>query len=317
MAAIRLGRDVVRPLLDGGLMAISDWTRRVIIAAGGIVATACTYNVNRSALAPHATPVVHSGQPVDGVVELSAGVSSAAHFRNPTVGNDEAAVEIPGTQIRGDGRLKVGDYLALGFLFESGLDATAHKPRRSQADVDNGNVNGFGVTSEVSIPTSDPRLRVGVALEMIVWSVPWVEWRTCADPICGDDPFTYEDKGTDLTSTWAFGVIPSWKAGALTLFGGATLRQHPTIIQKGTETDPFFDDEGDVQAGPFNLIVSAGLDAELAGGAVRGSVIVYQDLTADPVQYGPGVGAFLTVPLGRKPAQAAASAPTVTPTPTY
>jgi hypothetical protein len=276
-----------------------------------------TYQVNRTALAPHATPTMRTGQPVDGIAEFGLGASSIADARKPTVGNDEASVEIPGTQMHVDGRLRLGELFALGLIYESGLDATAHKPKGAlQPSVDNGNVDGFGFTTDVSIPTGDPRLRVGLTLEMIVWSVPFVEWRTCVDNCIPGDGFTYEDEDTDSTGTWGLGITPSYRSEDLTLFGGLTARQHPTIIQKGLEGDPFLDGEGEVEPGPFNVIVSAGAELAVAGGAVRFSGIIYQDLVADPVQYGPGLAVLVSVPLGRKkPATAAAVAPQPYPPP--
>src|SRR5690242_19212342 len=100
--------------------------RPLVLALFGLVA--CTYQVNRSALAPHAAPTLHSGQPLDGAAEVALGAASVADVSKPTVGNDEASVEIPGTQVHGDARLRVNDAYAIGFMYESGLDATAHKP---------------------------------------------------------------------------------------------------------------------------------------------------------------------------------------------
>ena len=268
----------------------------LVLAAAGCG----TYRANRAALAPHATPQLHSGHPVDGVAEVSAGLSSVAHATDLGVGDPEAGVEVPGTQLHGDARLRLGEAFALGLVYENGLDETARRPREDQPPVDEGNVEGYGLTADVSIATRDPRLRIGLGFDLIIWSVPYVEYLTC---VPGDPCFpgvTIMERGVDRTETFGLSFTPSYRMGALTWFGGLTTRQHPTIQQKGTETDPLLEGEGDVQSGPFNLLISAGLEAALLGGQLEATVVLYQDLTLDPVGYGPGLAVLVSVPLGRR-----------------
>jgi hypothetical protein len=59
----------------------------------------------------------------------------------------------------------------------------------------------------------------------------------------------------------------------------------------------FDDDDGDVRSGPFNLLLHAGVELALAP-RLSALVVVHQDVVADPVRYGPGVGVALTGRLG-------------------
>jgi len=288
-----------------------------VIAA---LAAGCgTFRVNRAATVPHAAPTLHSGHPLDGTAELGFGASSLADLGEPKVGDPEAAVEIPATQIHGDARLRLSDSLALGLLFEDGLESTVSRPKGNlQPPVENGNVIGYGATADVSIALPDPRWRVGIGFDLMIWQVPYVEYQTCVENCVPIGGWTMIEHGTDNTETFGVSVTPSYRTGALTVFGGLSARQHPTIIQKGTETDPFLEDEGEVDSGPFNVIVSGGLEAGFAGGVIKGSVLVYQDVTRDPLKYGPGIAALITVPIGRKkPAPPPPLLPPPEPYPTY
>lgn len=276
-----------------------------------------TYRVNRSALAPRPTPAMHSGHPLDGVVELAGGLSSVSHLTEPSVGNPDSGVEVAGTQVRGDVRIRASDTFAIGFLYESGLDSSAAQPRDDLAPVDEGNVSGYGVTAEGSIPTSNPQLRIGLVLDLMMWRVPWVEWRTCIENCLPGEGFTYEDSGIESVSGLGLGVVPSYRVGSVTYFAGINARSHPDIEQKGVEMPGENFEGGDVKPGPLNVTLSAG--AEMSFGPLKGSLIAYQTVTRDPVQYGPGIAALLTIPIGRPdpppPPLAAPAAPAPPPGP--
>jgi hypothetical protein len=96
-------------------------------------------------------------------------------------------------------------------------------------------------------------------------------------------------------NVYSLSVIPSWRVGGLTLFGGGTLRNHPMVDKGEIEIGTYPDDE--VSAGPPNLIATVGAEIELFG-SVRALGMVYQPLTQDPVRYGPTFGAAITIPLG-------------------
>ena len=258
-----------------------------------------TYNYNRAALVPRPTPRMHSGAPLAGRGELSVGASSVASFGDPGVGDPNAGVEIPATQLHGDARLRLGDIVALGFLYENGLDAGAKPLKSTQPPVDGGNVQGIGISVDVHIPTSNPQLHIGLGVDAIVWSVPYVEYFTCAmNEACF--PYQVQTHGSDNVDTFAASLTPTYKASdTVTLFGGLTLRNHPTIDQKGMETDPLLFSP-QVESGPAQVVLSGGVELTLAGGAILASAVAYWDSSQSIAKYTPGLGMLLSVPLGRR-----------------
>ena len=275
-----------------------------------------TYNYNRAALVPRATPRMTTGQPIDGQAQLAVGASSVAHLGKPGVGDPNAGVEIPGTQLHGDLRARIGESVSFGILYENGLDQGAKPLKSTQPPVEGGNVAGYGLAMDVSIPTSDPRFRVGLGVDAIVWSVPYVEYFTCA---AGEDcfPYSVQESGRDLVETFAASLTPSFKATPeVTVFGGVTARQHPTIQQKGMEMDPLFS-EPEVESGPINFIVSGGASFSLGNGAVYASAIAYWDVSSDPAKYKPGLALMLAVPFGKSYAARQSQPPPQYPPPGY
>jgi hypothetical protein len=92
------------------------------------------------------------------------------------------------------------------------------------------------------------------------------------------------------------GVAPSYRRGRVTYFGGAFARNHATTLRKEYNTD-LTDRDGDVQDGPLNPLLHAGVEVELAPW-LSAVAIVHQDVVANPVKYGPGIGLGLTARLG-------------------
>ncbi|MCE9575281.1 MAG: hypothetical protein K8W52_19175 [Deltaproteobacteria bacterium] len=270
----------------------------VLILAGG-----CTYQVNRAATVPHMSPIMRSGAPLESVAEISVGASSLTTITNPTASDSTAAVEVPGTQLEGGGRVRVGKHVALGLVMAEGLEATAKPAKTTQVPVDNGDPRGYGFSMLASIPTSDPHWHVGLGLEVLAWSVPYVEYKVCID--CGGAGFQIQEKGRNSVGQVALAVTPTYRSGKVDVYGGLTVRNHPTIKQKGIENG--LDLSDDVEAGPLNVVASVGVDVDLGGG-VRGGAVLYTPINGTPVRYGPSIGAMLTFPLGRDAARAAAPA---------
>jgi hypothetical protein len=281
--------------------------RAVLVLALLVAAPACTYTVNRAAFVPHATPLTQTGQPMHSTGELTLGAVNAADAKAPTFGDPSAAVEVPGTQLHGGLALRASKNVSIAAIYERGLASTATRVKTTQPPVDGGDVDGYGASITYSVPTSKPGFRIGITTELLFWSIPWIEYRTCID--CAG-PYSYVDQGRDVVPTLALGVTPSYHAGRFTWFGGLTTRNHPTITQKGIETGA--DTGGDVQSGPLNVVAHVGAEVELAAG-VRASLIVDQTLTRDPVVYGPGFGLLVTIPLGRDPVRPPAPPPAAAP----
>jgi hypothetical protein len=251
------------------------------------------------------------GPPLAGQAQLAVGASSVAHFSAPGPGDPNAGIEIPGTQLFGSLRGQLNDTFSLGALYENGLDRGAKPLKGTQPPVEGGSVQGYGLTADVSIRTGDPRLRIGLGVDAMIWRVPYVEYLTCAaGEACA--PYMIVEHDADMVGTFAASVTPSYRAtDVVTVFGGLTVRQHPTIQQKGQEMGPLLDDP-EVQSGPANVIASGGVELSIAEGALLASAIAYWDVSREPARYGPGAAVMLSIPFGKR-----AGAPAPSPPPGY
>jgi hypothetical protein len=277
----------------------------LLLICGG----ACTtYTVRKSALAPHIAPPMRSGQDMGGATaEAAVGASALARGKAPVEGEDaNAGLYIPRVEVVGALRKRISEDLDLGILYDHGFRRGAYATSEDQPEPRNGSVYGFGVSGFYSVPTGSPGLRVGIGLDLLTYSIPYVEYRTCVD-FCGGTPYTRVDHDRDSVGVYSLAVIPSWKSGRFTLFGGGTVRNHPTI-EKGS-IEGVLDSDDEVDSGPPNFIVHAGLDVELGQG-IRAMAMVYQPVDRSPVEYAPTLGVGLTLPLGRyKPPKPAAAPP--------
>lgn len=267
----------------------------LLLLLSAACSTGCsTRAANRAALVPHMTPTLRSGAPMEAGAELDLGLSSLGHSSLESA-HDNVGVEIPGTQAEGGLRLRLGRYLAAGLVHARGFDAGAQALEPSQPPVDGGDALGLGVTLDGSIPTGDPRLHVGVSVELLRWRVPYVEYEVCVQE-CGGVPWSSVERGHDDVEQVALGVVPTYAAGRWRAWGGFTLRTHPVLEKKGLEVGAA---DAEVEPGEFNLVLSAGFDAELGHG-VRAGATAYQVVSASPAHYGPSLAAMLTIPLGRR-----------------
>jgi hypothetical protein len=255
---------------------------------------ACVGNIQRSARVPHPAVPLSSGQPLGAPAEVSAGLSNVTDMMAPAVGNATQAVEVPSTEMRDELRFKIRDRAQLALIYERGFAATSKMPDPTQAPVGPGDVEGYGMSFAYSFATSTPGLSVGTTFELMGWSVPYVEYETCTNCIGN---INIIEHGTANPMTLGVGVTPSYKTGLVTVFGGVFARNHPTTLRKELNTDITFSDNGDVRSGPFNFIAHAGLEIELDHW-LSALLVVHQDLSADPVRYGPGVGLALSARIG-------------------
>lgn len=270
---------------------------RPVLVALIAVATGCqTYAEHRAALVPHATPLTTDGQPLESTGELALGASNVHDFAKPGAGNPDAGDAVPSTQVRGVFDLRASRNLSIGVVYERGLAAGSHAVSPSEPNVDNGDVVGYGAHMIVSIPTGTPGLRVALAGEILMWNVPWVQYSTCIMN-CGASPgFTFSDRGSDPVATFALGIIPSYRTGNLTVFGGMTMRNQPTIDEKAIDLG----EDPEVQGGPLNFTLHAGAEVDVGAG-VRLSLIAHQTVSRDPIDYAPSLAAMVTIPFGEGP----------------
>jgi hypothetical protein len=283
----------------------------VAVAAGGC----SVYSVRRSALAPHISPPMRSGQGLgDAAGEVSLGAAALASPIAPTEAEGaNAGLYIPRVELTGALRARVSRHVDLGFLWDHGFRGGAHATSEDQPSPENGSVYGGGLSMMAAIPAAD-RFTIGVSADFLLYSVPYVEYSTCVEN-CGGEPYTLVDHDRDSIPVYSFALIPSYRVSdRVALFGGITMRNHPTIEKGDVEVGVDLDDE--VTPGSMNFIVQAGAEVKL--GSVKALAMVYQPLSADPVAYGPTFALGLSIPFGKSRFAQAAGAPgSVAPPPGY
>src|SRR4051812_36836792 len=167
-----------------GLLAHRSMSIRLLMVLPAL-AGCLSGNVQRSARVPHPGVPLSSGQPLVTSAELSGGLSNVTDMMAPRVGNASQAVEVPGTEMRDELRIRLGQRGTLSLIYEDGFGATSQKPDPTQAPIGDGDVRGYGVSLGYAIPTSTPGLSVGLTFEHMVWSLPYVEYQTCtSEPEC-------------------------------------------------------------------------------------------------------------------------------------
>ncbi len=264
------------------------------LALAGIpLVAACVGNVQRSARVPHPAVPNATGQGMSSLADFSVGASSITDVVAPSVGDATQAVEVPGTQMRGEFRLRTTANSFVGVVHERGFASTSQQPDSTQAPVGNGDVLGYGMVVGGSVKTSMPELRIGLVGEFMIWNVPYVEYQTLAPGLPTN--YTIVEHGTDSVATFGLGVSPSYKVGQFTAFGGVFARNHPTTLRK--EYNVVLQAGGDVESGPLNILLDAGVAYDFSK-QLSGSLIINQNITANPVQYGPGLQVALTAKLG-------------------
>jgi hypothetical protein len=266
-----------------------------LLAVLPVLAGCFTGNIQRAARVPHPGVPLSSGQPLATTAEVSVGLSNATDVMAPQVGNASQAVEVPSTEMRDELRFRLGQRGALNLIYENGFGSTSQKPDPTPAPIGNGDVHGYGWSLGYSFPTSTPGLSVGTTFEAIVWSLPYVEYQTCTSEDCtGTTTIIAHGRANPLTI--GLGVAPSYRVGAITVFGGLFARNHPTATRK--EMGVLLDNDDSVTSGPFNLLFHAGIELELAD-RLSALVLIHQDVIADPLRYGPGIGIALTGRIGK------------------
>jgi hypothetical protein len=278
------------------------------VVAVAVLAMGCTESVRRAALVPHQQPIARSGQPMTSEREVTLGAPTVGSFRRPKEEpGANAGVEIPRWHFDGAVRYSRGD-TDIGFRIDYGLNKGSTQVRSDQPNVDNGDVFGGGLQMHWSTELN-PKLRLGFGLEVMLYSIPWVEYRTEVNGL-----YSIVNEERDTIAVVGAGVIPSFQAAPnLVLFGGVTVRNHPTIERATTETGVFVG-EDEVEFGPANLIGHLGAEFTLGNG-MRVMAFVYQPAPAAPARYGPTLGINLTIPIGRS-VTAPPPPPSTSPTPT-
>ncbi len=261
------------------------------VAALGL-APAClppppVYKVQRTARVPHPAAPLRSGAPLAGPVELSVGTSSVLETRAPRLADPQASVEVPSVQLRGELRFRLGTYGELDLIHDHAIESTMHALDHSQAAVQDDPVFSVGMGLRYAVHSRDlPHLFLGLGVEVLGWNTPYVEYRSCVAN-CDGVPLQETSRGEDMLGAFAWSITPTYRDGALTVFGGIYAAPHPTIVRKGTEYSAV-DYDSELESGAYNYVVHAGL--EYALGPVSVLAQVQDDLTRAPVWYGPSFG---------------------------
>ena len=278
----------------GARFALVDGVRSMILVVPLSACLNSTYMQHQSALVPRATSLPTDGQPMQNTAELSLGASNLGELRRPTAGDPDTGDAVPAVQLRGSIAARAMQNLALYAIYERGLASTAIAAQTSDPKINNGDVVGYGIGWAYSIETSTPGLRIGFANEIVSWSIPWIQYTSCT-MMCSVPGATNISNGTSTVPVFALAVVPSYKRGRVTVFGGITGRNHPNVVNKLTTDFPM---DPEVDMGPVDLLAHVGVAIEIVAG-LRASVIVNQDIVGDPVRYGPGFAALLAIPLAR------------------
>jgi hypothetical protein len=257
------------------------------------------YRVQRTARVPHPAVPLRTGEPLEGPVELSLGMNSFGDIKEPELVDKQASLEVPKAQARGELRFRLGRRGTRGELaaiYEQSIERGMRPLDSTQAPVSEGAPVGIGMALRYSFATGVPGFSVGTAIEAMTWQIPYVEYRTCVEYCVENDaPKMQINHGIENTGTLGFGLTPTYRTGAFAIYGGAYVRRHPTIVRKGSELFAR-DDDQDVSDGNYNWLVHIGVEYRLP--VISLLATVQQDLTADPVLYGPtfGLAIALRVP---------------------
>ncbi len=251
------------------------------------------YRVQRDVRVAHATAPLWSGSPMQGPVEASFGASSLAETRRPRLGDDPTvASEVPSLQLRGELRFRIARYAQLALVHDHAIASTYRALDPTQAPVDHGTAESFGIAIRGAVPVDGvPGMSLGFGVELLEWSLPYVEYRTCVER-CDGVPAQEMTSGTDTMFEPAMHVIPSYRRGNLTVFAGIYGTPHARVARKGTEYSST-DYDSELTRSSVNFILHAG--AELTFGYVSVLAQVQQDLVTDPVSYGASLGVALAV----------------------
>jgi hypothetical protein len=283
--------------------------RRVLLVAWSslLFAGCTTYSVRRAALVPHMQPIQRSARPMgDTALEVGLGTPVVASITEPSEAEGaNAGIVLPRWEVNGALRARVIGGLDIGFLYDHGLNQGARKVNDDMPFPENGDVHGYGFSLYYAAEV-DPDFHIGVGADLLLYSIPYVEYQTCVD--CAV-PYTIADEDRDSIPVVSVGLAGNRRIGPrVSLFGGLNIRNHPTIEKGDIESVDLFDEE--VEEGPANFVAMGGVEVDLRGG-FRGMVFVHQPLFGDPVNYGPTLGVAVAIPLiGRRaPSAQPAGAP--------
>ena len=267
---------------------------RWLLLLPGLAACA-TYTQHRAALVPHASPIPYDGQPMETQGMVSIGADNLVDLVRPSVGDPTQGDEVPEHQLRGQAALRIGPHFSIAGVYEHALAQNATVVSPTSPRISDATLNGYGFSLRWSTTTEEPGFHVGIALEVVAWHVPWVEYNQCVENC--DSSTSYAATDSKMIPTLGLAIGPSYRVGRMTYFGGITIRNQPTITELNTTTVP--DDDGGPNAGPINLTLHAGVGVDVGDG-IHANAFVHDTVTDNPIAYGPSIGLEVEIPLGKR-----------------
>lgn len=251
-----------------------------LFIAGALLAGCVTeaQTVQRATMTPMPVPVRGNGA-VSERVSLTIEGDTLTPTREPRLGsNEDVGLWSPRHQASADVAFKLPNWknVSLRGIYthifrEDAKDlATVEIPERDGM--------GFGTGVTISRETENPAVVIGFVGELYIYRLPYVNGS-------GDH--------TSFTPGVAIGVIPSYRAGPLMLFGGLTLRTSPNIDATGTVTGT---DRRGPSIGDAAAVIGGGVEYEIVSG-FKARVAAHVETIGSPVRYGPNVSAGVVIPL--------------------
>tara|TARA_R110002073_G_scaffold245044_7_gene407627 strand:- start:15776 stop:16663 length:888 start_codon:yes stop_codon:yes gene_type:complete len=245
------------------------------------------YAVQRSALVAHPSPPVWSGTPLRGRVQFQASSSTVVIPVTPeeTQGAN-AGLFVARTNIGGTLRMRFGDTLTVKLIGEFSPDTKAMQISEESLGAPKGMVATLGAGLEYSIPLSGP-WRLGLAGDLSLGRSPFREQGRCIEN-CFNAADYYEE-GRHSVPIYSASVIPSYTFGDVVVFGGLTMRNHPTNTRKNRQIAGADDEDDELRQGPAYYLLGTGVEVR-AGRHLSFVGHVFQPISTDIAKYGPAVG---------------------------
>jgi hypothetical protein len=235
-----------------------------------------------------------TGQPQPTRVALGAGAPALADLSEPSLTDNNAGIGLPRRTTRVMFSVALKPNMSISAIRDVGTGRKPYTFDPTLPKLDGRDLEGRGLQWDYSIRTGDPHFRVGLAVEMMYWIVPWVGVDSCIADCEYGDPSAYL-WGDDFVATLGVAVAPSYRISKnLTVFGNLSAKNHPTLVNAVTNIGH---QPVDVDGGPFSFLVAGGMALELDR-HLELALQIAQAVTNDPVGYGPSVSGWLRVGFG-------------------
>lgn len=273
-----------------------------IVIAVSLVYSGCVgsdeplYAVRRSALVPHPQPPMQTGHAPDDDLRLTvydstvlvpvrpvetAGANAGLYVARHNLGGDLAIAVSPRTELLlgGEASLLRGAMAISRDAPPPPLDTSAVFTMRA------------GMAHAVQL--SDD-VQLGLHLSLGSSTIPYNEEGRCLMN-CGASTY-YATSGTHEVMDWSASLLPNYRVGRLTMFGGLTLTNHPTNSKYDTvrETQLAYEDDAQTRTGPTYAIAGAGAEWA-ASRTVHFLAQVFEPLSTSVAAYAPAFAVALSV----------------------